>query len=502
MAFVNGTNNSETINALDGVTAGADEIYGQNGNDTIYGLGGDDKIDGGSGADLMIGGAGNDVYYVDNSGDVVSEGGGRYEGVDWVYASIDYTLPTYVENLVLDGSSEIDGTGNGSANAIYGNSKNNILKGLGGNDSLYGNGGNDTLIGGTGDDRLDGGSGADKMSGGTGNDTYYVDSAFDTVSENVGEGTEDTVKSYIEGYSLGANVENLWLVGVTTGSGNALDNEIHGNELDNLLTGYGGNDVFWAEGGNDTMIGGTGDDRYHLTEAGDVAIENANEGNRIGSSTLFSDTLPDNFENLVLLGTDNLNGTGNAVHNYLRGTTGDNILDGAGGLDWFEGLTGNDTYYLDTLGEEIIELAGEGTDWTYVSFSNYVLDDNVENGSVFTNAGIRLNGNVLDNDLYGAGGSDKLVGGGGKDFLGGGESGDDLYGSSGDDTLSGDNGHDYINGGLDNDTLSGGFGYDHFVFINGDGHDTITDFVAGDLNGDTSSSQAMASAASPSFSNI
>ena len=149
-----------------------------------------------------------------------------------------------------------------------------------------------------------------------------------------------------------------------------------------------------------------------------------------------------------------------------------------------EGLGGNDTYYLDTFGDEIVEGLGDTLDWAYVSFTNYVLANNVENGSVFTNTGIQLTGNSLDNDLYGAGGGDKLVGGGGKDFVGGGESGDDLYGSSGDDKLSGDNGHDYINGGLDNDTLSGGLGYDHFVFVNGDGLDTITDFVAGDLSGD------------------
>ena len=256
-----------------------------------------------------------------------------------------------------------------------------------------------------------------------------------------------------------------------------------GTPSDNVLTGYGGNDSISGGGGADTMIGGTGNDRYELFDAGDVASENVGEG-QDWIYTTSNYTLGDNFENLVLVGTDNLNGTGNAVANYLRGTPGANILDGGAGIDSFEGLTGDDTYYLDAFGDKITEYAGEGLDWAYVSFANYLLPDNVENGSVFTNTGVQLTGNILDNDLYGAGGGDKLVGGGGKDFLGGGESGDDLYGSSGDDTLSGDNGSDYINGGLDNDTLSGGFGNDHFVFINGDGLDTITDFAAGDLSGD------------------
>jgi len=49
--LVYGTNSSEIINALDGVTNGYDIIYGYGGNDSIYGLGGDDYIVGGAGAD-------------------------------------------------------------------------------------------------------------------------------------------------------------------------------------------------------------------------------------------------------------------------------------------------------------------------------------------------------------------------------------------------------------------------------------------------------------------
>jgi hypothetical protein len=61
MATVDGTNNSETLDALDGVTNGGDTIYGRGGNDTIFGLGGDDYIQGGSGADDIDGGNGIDT---------------------------------------------------------------------------------------------------------------------------------------------------------------------------------------------------------------------------------------------------------------------------------------------------------------------------------------------------------------------------------------------------------------------------------------------------------
>ena len=42
MAWVKGTNNSETINLFDGVTFGDDVIWGYGGNDSIFGLAGDD----------------------------------------------------------------------------------------------------------------------------------------------------------------------------------------------------------------------------------------------------------------------------------------------------------------------------------------------------------------------------------------------------------------------------------------------------------------------------
>ena len=61
MALVKGTNNSEWIDAADGVTNVADVVYGFAGNDTIYGLDGDDDLYGGAGNDLLKGGGGADL---------------------------------------------------------------------------------------------------------------------------------------------------------------------------------------------------------------------------------------------------------------------------------------------------------------------------------------------------------------------------------------------------------------------------------------------------------
>ncbi|MDF2416373.1 type I secretion C-terminal target domain-containing protein, partial [Acinetobacter beijerinckii] len=51
-----------------------------------------------------------------------------------------------VENLVLSGAGDINGTGNNLNNKITGNSGNNILDGGAGNDSLTGGLGSDTAI--------------------------------------------------------------------------------------------------------------------------------------------------------------------------------------------------------------------------------------------------------------------------------------------------------------------------------------------------------------------
>jgi Ca2+-binding RTX toxin-like protein len=80
--------------------------------------------------------------------------------------------------------------------------------------------------------------------------------------------------------------------------------------------------------------------------------------------SLISYTLTDNTENLVLTGTDALNGTGNSLNNTLMGNNGNNYLlgglgndtlianngddslEGEAGNDLLIGGTGADTYFF------------------------------------------------------------------------------------------------------------------------------------------------------------
>ena len=130
----------------------------------------------------MLGGDGNDVYYVDNPGDIVKEFANVNSGIDTVRSTIDYTLPENVENLYLQGSGNLNGTGNALDNTINGNS---------GNNHLYGLAGDDCLVGKDGRDFLDGGIGNDVLIGGAGDDTYFFAKGYghDIIQDSSGNDT-------------------------------------------------------------------------------------------------------------------------------------------------------------------------------------------------------------------------------------------------------------------------------------------------------------------------
>lgn len=73
-----------------------------------------------------------------------------------------------------------------------------------------------------------------------------------------------------------------------------------------------------------------------------------------------------------------LAGIGNGLDNRLTGNAGNNILDGMGGVDTMVGGKGDDSYYLDNAGDQIIEQADEGVDTVYATASS-TLSANVEN---------------------------------------------------------------------------------------------------------------------------
>ncbi|WP_341890888.1 calcium-binding protein, partial [Variovorax sp. YR752] len=408
---------------------GNDRVDAGSGNDLLFGGAGGDTLVGGSGADTMYGEAGSDVYYVDSASDLVDERvsngiGGLVDagGNDSVHVSISqsgatYVLGDYIENLVLEGSASLNGTGNALANRITGNAAANIL---------------------------DGGSGADTLTGGLGNDTYVVNSRLDVISETSTLATEiDTVRSSIS-FTLGANLEQLTLTGTSAlnGSGNALANRISGNGAANLLTGAAGADTLVGGAGNDTMDGGTDNDLYYVQQSGDRVVE-ATAGSSGGIDTVYSylssHTLATNVEYGVVRATGTASLSGNALANRLTGGAGNNALDGGTGVDTMIGGDGSDTYYVRQIGDLVTETnataSSGGTDTVRSYLGSYTLTANVERGVVAVTTTANLTGNGLANLLTGGTGANALNGGAGNDTLVGGAGNDILTGSSGNDVF-------------------------------------------------------------------
>ncbi|PDS81510.1 M10 family metallopeptidase C-terminal domain-containing protein, partial [Rhizobium sp. L43] len=385
--------------------------YGNAADNVITGGTRSDWLDGKAGADTLIGGAGDDTYTVDSLGDVVVEA--TDGGVDRIFTDLAaYSLADIanVENLSL--KSDVNSTG-------IGNSLDNMITS---------GRGNDTLSGGAGNDTLDGGQGTDSLTGGTGNDIYVVYDAGDTVIENADEGV-DTVQTYLTGYTLGANIENLsyrgpWVFGFV-GTGNNLDNVITGGGATDTLSGGAGDDTLDGWTGTDTLIGGTGNDTYIVDNAGDLVTEAANGGVDTVRTTLAGYTLGSDVENLTYSGTAAFTGTGNSLANTIRGAAGADTLDGKAGTDTLIGGAGNDTYIVDDLSDVVTEGLNEGTD-LIKALSSYALTANVEN-LTFTGTGDFIGtGNSLANVITGGAGNDLLDGGAGNDTLNGG-AGNDIY---------------------------------------------------------------------------
>ena len=97
------------------------------------------------------------------------------------------------------------------------------------------------------------------------------------------------------------------------------------------------------------MRGGTGNDTYYVDNIGDQITEIDGAGtDRIRSFIDFDLANAEHVENLELLGSGNLNGTGNNSANIIKGNSGNNILIGLGGNDILVGNNGDDIFQINT----------------------------------------------------------------------------------------------------------------------------------------------------------
>lgn len=350
----------------------------------------------------------------------------------------------------------------------------------GGADTISGAGGIDYLYGQAGDDRLTGDR-ADNVFGGEGNDTIIVSFVQGNGIFDGGAGNGDTIDlSFSPGVT---GTYNLAAVSFTTDrggtfsgfehvTGSASGETIIGNAASNRLAGGGGNDTLGGGGGFDTLNGGAGDDVYVSVSLGgpsnDTIFEDPGGGtDTVESKLSFSLAGIANVENLLLLDTGSIDGSGNELANLIVGNAGNNRLNGAAGNDTLEGNAGNDRLgggagadvmrggagddiYINPVlsgagADTIEEMAGGGTDTVQSDATLSIADTpNVERLDLTGTADINGTGNQLANLISGNSGMNILSGGSGADTLNGGP---------GRDVLIGGKGNDLMNGGSEADTF-------------------------------------------------
>ncbi len=275
-----------------------------------------------------------------------------------------------------------------------------------------------------GNDRITGGNLADRLDGHAGNDVISGRGGSDTIDGGLGNDT------------------------------------LNGDAGDDWLDGGAGNDTLNGGAGADGMRGRGGNDVYYVDNSGDIVDESAAGSggvDTVRSSISFSlantSRVYGVVENLTLIGTGNISGTGNSAANVLIGNSGANTLSGGTGNDTLNGGTGadrmvggagNDTYYVDNAGDVVDEGAsgsnGLDTVVSTISFSlanSARLFGQVEKLQLSGTAGISGTGNALANTIVG---------------------------NAAANTLNGAAGNDVLYGGLGNDRLIGGLGADSFVF--------------------------------------
>jgi Ca2+-binding RTX toxin-like protein len=475
--------------------AGDDNLIGGVGYDTLIGNGGNDTLDGGAGNDILDGGAGSDTYVFDgnfgvdrvlsmdlaNGGADAVQFGSIYDSsnVFWTVNDSDDLVISAINNGVFNEVTLVGFMRNGAPAHQVRLSDGTVWTAASIRaQALVATTGDDTISGFGSDDLIDGLAGNDLISGRGGNDTLRG-----------GDGAD----------------------------------QLYGEAGNDHLFGDAGDDSLFGGEGADILEGGLGNDAYHIDDLVDTVIEAASAGADTVHASL-DYTLGNNLENLVLQGNAQ-RGTGNTLANRIDGNDMDNILDGSGGNDTMLGGAGNDTYIVDSSGDVVTEVAGNGTD-TIQSSVTYTLSSNVENLTLTGNSSVNGTGNSLANVMVGNNGNNTLNGGGNSDTMSGG-AGDDIYvvdvvgdvvnefAGEGNDTvqagvnytlsanvenltltggtiaisgtgnalnnvLNGNSGNNTLNGGLGNDTLNGGLGTDTLIGGSGDDIyivDTTTDVI-------------------------
>jgi Ca2+-binding RTX toxin-like protein len=438
-------NGSATTSTLAG-GAGADIVYGYDGNDLLFSAGPAEGLnpnapvvgpiageaDSGTERDQLFGGAGDDRLSI-GYGDDADGGAGTNSlalSLRGAASGVTFATPDIASGAAFSlGGGTIQNVQ--SIVVLWGSSFADTLT-LGAQSSgvtVFGEGGNDTINTPGAADTIRGGAGADIIDAGGGDDTIHYDAADEAASgEQVDGGSGvDTVQTAAQivvdltGATF-TRIERLVALGGAIISTTTL----------NGIGSLGGSFTL-ANGGAVSIGSGTaiGNLFFTLSAAGNQ-IDLGGVDLPYGLIRVYGKGGEDIITASPAIGGDYHGGGGNDVliggssSDHLYGNEGNDRLDGRGSGDWMTGGTGDDLYIFDNFNDRAVENDGEGNDTIESSvtiWEGYAV--NVETLKLTGTAAIgatgdhranTLIGNVAGNMLDGGGGADTMIGGLGNDI--------------------------------------------------------------------------------------
>ena len=180
--------------------------------------------------------------------------------------------------------------------------------------------------------------------------------------------------SLIDTKSIGIELsENPATANLITNGGliKSADIAIQGNSTSDRIENTGtikgkivlgdGDDMFDNRGGtiDHAVDGGAGND-FYVFGTTKFAIIDSSGNDTIGTGFSYTLAADNMIENLYLVGSENINGTGNAFVNTITGNVGNNVLYGGNDsiVDTLTGYKGNDTYVLGS-GHDVVSEVGK-----------------------------------------------------------------------------------------------------------------------------------------------
>jgi len=438
--------------------SGNDQLTGSYLNQRLSGGSGNDYINGGTGSDQIFGDDGNDVLAISASlqGDEDTFDGGG--GVDTISAE-EFDHSIFIDLVESDGQirtsdSEIlpENTGRligtlSKIENIVGTRFSDSLSGDAAANRIAGGSGNDVIAARSGDDILEGGAGNDFLDGYLGNDVYIYRSGdgHDRITEVLNSTEIDTIKIY----------------------------------------GIDSNTVTFERSAEGLVIIFSGGAQ------GSILLSNAIPGN-LGYGAFGIERIE--FENGVVWDKESLNqrmvyDSATDQDDTLVGSVGGGLFGGGKGNDVLDAGGGDDTYiYARGDGDDtIIEAAGNGyadqiifRDINAAEVTLARVGNDLRIAITESAPGAGNSGSILMRDAF----EDYLGRGVEKIMFANGTSWTieqmrqmvlAQTGTAGNDTLIGTNTADILIGRGGNDLLSGGNGDDTYIYVRGDGHDTVID---------------------------